>query len=90
MIDFGDDTAGECFIVVHGSHRFPRCSATFDRLNNIRLMPVNLRRGPALASVLHTLRGTRLGCRRHHSPLHRPTVAARIEKAVRNGVETIK
>jgi hypothetical protein len=54
MIDFGDDTASERFIVVHGSHRFPRCSATFDRLNNIRLMPVNPRRGPALASVLHT------------------------------------
>jgi hypothetical protein len=52
MIDFGDDTAGECFIVVHGGHRFPRCSATFDRLNNIRLMPVNPRRGPAVASVL--------------------------------------
>src|ERR1700730_3259295 len=41
MIDFGDDTAGECFLVVHGNHPFPRCSATFDRLNNIRLMPVN-------------------------------------------------
>jgi len=44
MIDFGDDTAGECFIVVHGGHPFPRYSATFDRLNNIRLMPVNPQR----------------------------------------------
>jgi hypothetical protein len=45
MIDFGDEAAGECFIVVHGNHPFARCSATFHRLNNIRLMPVNPRRG---------------------------------------------
>jgi hypothetical protein len=61
MIYFGDDTAGECFIVVHGGHPFPRYSATFDRINNIRLMPVNPRRGPAVASVFslayHRIKG---------------------------------
>jgi hypothetical protein len=51
MIDFGDDTPGECFICSVWQPSFPRCSATFDRLNNIRLMPVNPRRGPAVASV---------------------------------------
>ena len=51
MIDFGDDTASECFIVVHGSYRFPDVRQPSIELNNIRLMPVNPRRGPAVASV---------------------------------------
>jgi hypothetical protein len=43
MIDFGDDTAGECFIVLH---RQPSIDPTH------RLMPVNPRRGPAGEGLL--------------------------------------